>query len=231
MKLHYAAFVLALACTLPSKSTSAANVVIGNCNNIVTLNFGDRQAVLAAIKAEYPSADLTDIDVIVEIAGCNTQVADPKQRAELLIFALNEMLLVKENLFLPAIDAYIANPTEGNFAQMVAISHKAVRKIDSAIDTLLSYEASVATAATLSPSRLSSDQKRLADTQSQLQAQLQARLQLQLSGPLRQAKAIPNQTVTRDVMIQFRNQYAAILADIKVTIQQMIDQLRQAQPG
>ncbi|HEY6735081.1 MAG TPA: hypothetical protein VI256_15045, partial [Roseiarcus sp.] len=142
------------------------------------------------------------------------------------IFALSEMILVKEKLFLPAIDAYIANPTEDNFAQMVAISHKAVRKIDSAIDTLLSYEASVATAATLSPSRLSSDQKRLADTQSQLQAQLQGRLQVQLSGPLRQAKSIPNrEAVTLDVMIKFRNQYVAILSDIKVTMQKMIEEL------
>jgi hypothetical protein len=223
MKLkHTALFVWVIACPLPSQSISAANVVIGNCNNIITLNFGDRQAVLNAIRAEYPSADLTNIDVIVEIAGCQDQITDPKRRAGLLIFALNEMILIKEKRFLPAIDAYIAIPTDENFAQMIAISHKAVRKIDSAIDTLLSYEASVATAATLSPSRLAFDQNRLAE------AQLQSRLQAQLTQPLRELESIHNRALaTQDAMIQFRNQYAAILEDIKETLKQMIDELRQ----
>jgi hypothetical protein len=228
MKLKSAIFAV-VACALHIEGTSAANVVIGDCNNILTLNFGDRQTVLSAIRTEYPSADLTDINVIVEIAGCHDQITDPKRRAELLIFSLNEMILIKENVFLPAIDVYINNPTEANFSRMVSTSHGAVRKIDSAIDTLMSYQAAVMTASTLSPSRLPADQKRLDDTQAQLQAQLQSRLQIQLEGPLRGAKSLPNPGATREVMIQFRNQYAGILADIKVTINQMINQLRQVQ--
>jgi hypothetical protein len=232
MRLGYSAlFVWGIAYALSFKGVSAANanIVIGNCNNIVTLNFGDRQTVLSAIKQEYPSANLEDIDIIVEIAGCHTQMIDPKDQAQLLIFALNEMILIKEKRFLPAIDSYIANPTDGNYAQMVAISRKAIRKIDSAMDTLLSYEASVVTAATHLTSRLSSDEERLAETQAQLQSQLQDRLQLQLDGPLRGAKAIPPRDVTQAVMVRYRNQYAVILEEIKITLQQMIGQLKKVQ--
>ena len=212
-----------------------STINVGTCNPIINVDFQNRDVAIEAIRKLSPETPADSVELVVRLLGCGQLVTDPKRRFELLIFALDEMLFLKEQFYIPALDRFIDSPTQQNFELMVRIGNLNVRKIEEAIDQLVQYEASVqpSAAGDVYVDRVARSRETLQRLSNDLSTKLSQRLGQKLQSPLSLVPQdqMANQAQIHGAMISYRNNYVNIVEDIRQIVGQMRAEANQPQQG
>ncbi|MDX0111061.1 hypothetical protein GOC07_02035 [Sinorhizobium meliloti] len=189
----------------------ALTMTAGDCSPIVNIkmDLGDREAFFRFLKEAYPGNDVRDINFVVKVATCGQFVDQPKKRMELLLFALDEMLLAKQQFYIPALDRFIDQPTQENFRRMMALSHVNISKIEQALSQLISVEVALQ----IQPSARNEGEKQLRSLSEQLLAKLSAQVD--------KRTGLASPPAVRGAMIAYRNEYVKLVHQIAATVEDL----------
>jgi hypothetical protein len=136
LRLFVAATAFVYASAQPALTIEAT---FGNCSPILNINFADaRQAESFFGPQPSPEDRAERLSTLVQ---CDEYITDQHKRLEILIFSISQTVLMKEEYLLPAINAFIDEPSQVKAAKILFLSNITSIRIQAVLERLTALQA------------------------------------------------------------------------------------------